>query len=186
MADNKSFVVLGRLTRPHGIKGEMRVEYYAEDPAWLEGELWLGTGRGEPRPVTIESWREQGDLIIVRVKGIADRTQAEFLRGCELLLEDGALSDEEDAPYIAHIIGCAALLEDGSVVGTVEDVIFPAENEIWVIRATPENGNAEILFPAMPDFVAGFDMRKRTVTITPPEGLLEVYLEQSDRRGDDA
>lgn len=50
-------VVLGRLGRPHGIRGEIRAEYYAESPLLLEQPLLLRAGRAAPRPVRVTSWR---------------------------------------------------------------------------------------------------------------------------------
>ncbi len=176
MAGKEEFVVIGKITRPHGIKGEVRAEFYGEDLSRLDGPVWFGSGRGGVRPANVESWREQNGMVILRVKGIADRTQAEFMRGTELLIPDAELADEEDAPYLAHIVGCAVSLEDGSPLGVIEDILFPAGNEVWLIRAPEEYGSGEILFPAVPQFVVRMDVKERSIVVDPPAGLLDVYL----------
>ena len=172
----ETFVVIGRITRPHGIKGEVRAEFYGEDLARLDGPIWFGTGRGAVRPAQVESWREQGGAVILRLKGVSDRTQAEFLRGTELLIADSDLADEADAPYVAHIVGCRVCVEDGTVLGAVEDILFPAGNEVWLIRASAEFGGGEILFPAVPQFVVSMDVKDGKIVVDPPKGLLDVYL----------
>ena len=68
-------------------------------------------------------------------------------------------------------------LEDGTVVGELENVDFPAGQEMWVIRAPEKEGGYEILFPAVPEFVRDIDLTAETATIAPPEGLLDLYRE---------
>ena len=64
-----------------------------------------------------------------------------------------------------------------TVVGELENVDFPAGQEMWVIRAPEKEGGYEILFPAVPEFVRDIDLTAETATIAPPEGLLDLYRE---------
>ena len=176
MDGKEKFVVIGKITRPHGIKGEVRADFYGEDLMRLDGPVWFGSGRGIVRPAHVESWREQGGMVILRLKDVTDRTQAEFLRGTELLIADSDLVDEEGAPYVAHVIGCCVSVEGGAVLGTIEDILVPAGNEVWLIRASADLGGGEILFPAVPQFVASMDVKNGKIVVDPPKGLLDVYL----------
>ncbi len=171
-----SLVVLGRLMKPHGIKGAIRVEYYAESPELLEKPLMLRAGRFAPRPVRIREWSLWKDQLILSIEGVDDRTQAEQMRGQELLIDASFLPEpEEDEPYIRDLLGLAVKLENGEVIGEIEDVDFPAGQEMWVIRAPESEGGYEILLPAVPEFVLDIDLSAEVVTIAPPEGLLELY-----------
>ena len=178
--------------KPHGIKGAIRVEYYAESPDLLEKPLMLRAGRFAPRPVRIREWSLWKDQLILTIEGVNDRTQAEQMRGQELLIDASFLPEaEDDEPYLRDLIGLAVYLENGELVGELEDVDFPAGQEMWVIRAPESAGGAEILLPAVPEFVLDIDLSAERVVIAPPEGLLDLYLgsaaqETPDDGGDDA
>ena len=176
MAGANSFVVLGRLMKPHGVKGDIRVEYYAESPDLLEKPLMLRAGRFAPRPVRVREWHLWKDQLILSIEGCNDRSQAEQMRGQELLIDASFLPEaEDDEPYLRDLIGLSVRLEDGSTIGVLEDVSFPASQEIWHIRTPESEGGHEILFPAVPEFVSDIDLSTGNVTIVPPAGLLEIY-----------
>lgn len=183
-------VVLGRLGRPHGIRGEIRAEYYAESPLLLEKPLLLQAGRALPRPVRVASWRYWQDRLILKLEGVDDRSAAELLRGQELLMEGELLPEaDEDEAYLHDMIGLPVFSreEEGSArpIGVLENVLFPAGQEIWSIRAyrdgeydpeSPQRASGhEILFPAVPEFVDDIDLDAGRILIAPPSGLLELY-----------
>ena len=171
-----SLVVLGRLAKPHGVKGDIRVDYYADSADLLDKPLMLRAGRFAPRPIRVLDWHLWKDQLILGIEGCNDRSAAEQLRGQELLIDASFLPEpEEDEPYLRDLIGLSVRLEDGTTVGELEDVDFPAGQEMWVIRAPEESGGYEILFPAVPEFVRDIDLSAGTATIAPPEGLLDLY-----------
>lgn len=173
-----SLVVLGRLAKPHGVKGDIRVDYYADSADLLDKPLMLRAGRFAPRPIRVRDWHLWKDQLILGIEGCNDRSAAEQLRGQELLIDASFLPEpEEDEPYLRDLIGLSVRLEDGTIVGELEDVDFPAGQEMWVIRAPEESGGYEILFPAVPEFVRDIDLSSGTATIAPPEGLLDLYRE---------
>ena len=181
-----SLVVLGKLMKPHGIKGAIRVEYYAESPELLEKPLMLRAGRFAPRPVRIREWSLWKDQLILTIEGVNDRTQAEQMRGQELLIDASHLPEaEDDEPYLRDLLGLTVKLENGEVVGELEDIDFPAGQEMWVIRAPESEGGYEILLPAVPEFVLDIDLDAEVVTIAPPEGLLELYRGDTGDTPDD-
>lgn len=171
-----SLVVLGRLAKPHGVKGDIRVDYYADSADLLDKPLMLRAGRFAPRPIRVRDWHLWKDQLILGIEGCNDRSAAEQLRGQELLIDASFLPEpEEDEPYLRDLIGLSVRLEDGTIVGELEDVDFPAGQEMWVIRAPEESGGYEILFPAVPEFVRDIDLSAGMATIAPPEGLLDLY-----------
>ena len=182
-------VTLGRLGRPHGIRGEIRVDYYAESPLLLEKPLLLRAGRSMPRPVRVASWRYWQDKLIVRLEGVDDRSAAEMLRGQELLIEDAHLPElEEDETYLHDMLGLPVFAREENAelrpIGALDHLLFPTDQEIWSIRAYGEGepgadplraSGHEILFPAVPDFVEDIDLEAGRIIIAPPAGLLELY-----------
>ncbi len=183
---DSSLVVLGRLARPHGVKGDIRVDYYADSAELLDKPLMLRAGRFAPRPIRVRDWHLWKDQLILSIEGCNDRSAAEQLRGQELLIDASFLPEaEEDEPYLRDLIGLSVRLEDGTLVGELESVDFPAGQEMWSIRAPENEGGYEILFPAVPEFVLDIDLSAETVTIAPPEGLLDLYREGASSVPDD-
>lgn len=179
MAAPANLIEVGVLGRPHGIRGEIRVNYYAESlDLLLGGRVYLQAGNREPRRVEVESVRLHGGMPLLRLVEAPDRASAEVLRGQTLLVEEASLPEpDEDEVYLHDMLGLDVLLdEDGSRLGTLDHVLFHGEQEIWAI-VTPDGH--EVLLPAVPEFVTDIDLDAGIIRIVPPEGLLELYLGQN-------
>ena len=177
------WIHLGTLLRPHGIKGEICIEWYADSPALLDAPLSLEVGKRPPYPVRIVSHRQHKGRPLVMLEGVADRNAAEALRGARLLIHHDSLpAPDEDEIYVEDLLGCAVLLPDGSRLGRLDHVEYPApDKEIWSILT---DDGKEVLFPAEACFIEGFDLTdpdSPTVTIAPPPGLLDIYLQDPAR-----
>lgn len=173
------WIHLGTLLRPHGIKGEICIEWYADSPALLDAPLCLEVGKRPPYPARIVSHRQHKGRPLVMLEGVADRNAAEALRGARLLIHHDSLpAPDEDEIYVEDLLGCAVLLPDGSRLGRLDHVEYPApDKEIWSILT---DDGKEVLFPAEACFIEGFDLTDPdapTVTIAPPPGLLDIYLQ---------
>jgi 16S rRNA processing protein RimM len=125
--------------------------------------------------MAVAAWREHGRRVVVRFKGVDDRNGAEALRGHEILVHvDDLPEPDEHELYLYEVEGLTVLLEDGTTLGEVDSIAFPGGQEVWTIL-TPEG--QEILFPVAQEFVPAVDLDQRTVTIAPPPGLLDIYLD---------
>src|SRR6185437_9642033 len=104
----------------HGIKGEVRIQSFTDDPMALAGYGELSTNR-PGLAVTIEAARTTTNVLIARLKGITDRTAAEKLNGVELYVDRAKLPEiaDEDDFYLADLIGLDARLADGTSLGRV-------------------------------------------------------------------
>lgn len=171
---SEAFMHMGTLVRPHGLKGELCLDWYADFPLQPGGQFWLQAGQNPPRPVRAIGCRWHKGRPLLALEGVADRTAAEALRGQKLLMARSSLPPlDDDEVYVADLPGCTILLPDGSTLGQLDHVEYPAGQEIWAIQT---KDGREILFPAQPQFIAGFDLTHRCVRIDPPEGLLDIYL----------
>ena len=170
----ENFVQMGVLVRPHGIRGEIVVDWQAISPFSVDFSWYLQAGSGMPRPVRIVAHREHKGRPLVQFEGIDDRNGAEHLRGQKLLVPRAQLPElPEDEAYIEDLLGFDVELEDGSPLGRFADVEQSAAHDVWVI-ATADG--REVLFPADPSFIVSFDMDARRICIAPPPGLVELYL----------
>lgn len=170
----KDFVHIGTVIRPHGIKGELCIDWYADSLELLEGRLFLQAGKTVPRSVVCAGFRWHRGRLLVRLEGIADRTCAETLRGMRLLIRHEDLPAlAEDEAYLCDLPGLEVCREDGVRLGVLHHVEFPADREVWSIMTDDKQ---EILFPAREEFIVSLDIAAGRICIAPPPGLLEIYL----------
>ncbi|MBD5557503.1 MAG: 16S rRNA processing protein RimM [Desulfovibrio sp.] len=170
----EGYVELGAVARPHGIRGELAVDWYADAAPAAFPRLWLCRRGAEPASVEVLASRNHKGRPLLTLAGVTGRDAAEALRGALLCVPRAELPEPAgDEVYVADLMGADVILPDGSRVGRLDHVEQPAGQEIWAIRT---DDGREILFPAQADFIRSFDLAGRRVCIDPPPGLLDVYL----------
>lgn len=158
---------LGRIARPHGVRGEVAVEWYGEDPSLVEGPIFLEFPGGRTRDVATRSWRAGKNGILVSFEGVTDRDQAEGLRGASIcVLGENMPSLDEDEAYIEDLLGREVRLSDGSLVGVLHHIETPPGQMLFALR----DESHEYLFPAREEFIVSLG---EAIVIDPPDGLLE-------------
>ena len=175
-------VAVGELGKPHGLRGEICVVSHADSPAlYVEvDKLYLDTGRGKPRTVSVETHRPHKGHVLIKFKGIDGRDQAEAWRGAKLMVRRKDLPETDpDEVYWHDLYGLDIHTTTGEHLGTLKD-IQSLPQEIWFIT-TPKG--EEILFPAHPDNVDSIDLETNRAVIDPPPGLIELYLEATEKGG---
>jgi 16S rRNA processing protein RimM len=172
-------VVVGRVGRPHGVKGEVTVEPRTDEPArrFAAGSL-LRAERpaGAPPPafpvLTVEATRWHQDRLLVRFRELGDREQAEAARG--LLLHVTVDPDEspEDAEefYDHQLLGLEVLTADGAPAGVVADVLHAGAQDLLVVR---RDGREDALVPFVAALVPEVDLEAGRVLVADRPGLLE-------------
>lgn len=169
-------VAVGRTLKPHGLRGELRVQSYADSPSLFTSlpGLWLRAGSDRPLPVRVEGLRTHQGLVLLKFEGIDDRTAAEDWRDADILAAKADLPPPEpDAPYLFELLDARVELPDGTPLGHIT-AITDLPQEVWTITTTD---GREVLFPAQPVFVRELDATGGRVVIDPPAGLLDIYLE---------
>jgi len=169
----ENFIVIGRVSRPHGMKGEIRIEYFnPEDPHLFSRYqvIFLQGDEGNPqayRPIAV---RPHKRFILAQLEGIRTKEEAEQLRGNTVLVDPAELPPlEEDEYYWRDILGMRVVTEQGREVGKVTDIVPTGSNDVYVVR----EGEKEFLIPAIKDVIIAIDREARTIVIRPLEGLLQ-------------
>jgi 16S rRNA processing protein RimM len=170
-------LVVGRISRPHGVRGELAVEVRTDDP-----ELRLTTGAvlaTEPAaagPLTIASTRWHQGRLLVQFEGLKDRDDADQLRGVLLVIDSAELEDvaEPDEFRDHQLIGLAVLTVDGEQVGEVTDVLHYGQ-DLLVVAGRGERAGTEIMIPFVSAIVPDVDVSAGQLRIDPPPGLLDPH-----------
>ncbi len=126
---------MGRIGAAHGIRGEVRITSFTEEPLALMDYGPLATNR-PGLVLEIEQARATTNVLVARLKGVTDRTAAEKLNGVELYVERDKLppTADEDDFYHADLIGLEARLADGSVLGTVTAIPNYGASDLLEVR----------------------------------------------------
>jgi 16S rRNA processing protein RimM len=167
-------VVIGEITRPHGLHGEMRVTPLTDHPERFEAVrdcvLW-DQARDTREPCRITGARRQGTAVLLSLAGCETVEAAGALVGRLLALPEAeALPLPPGQFYPWQLEGCRVLTDDGREVGRVTRIEQSAAQDLWVVS----DGTRECLIPAVSEIVLEVDVAAGRVVIRPPAGLLEL------------
>ena len=172
MADD--LVVIGEVTRPHGLRGALRVTPQTDRPERFDDlrECVLWDPPSDARVVRrIREVRHQGDVVLLSLVGCDSPEAARTLSGRLVALpRSQALPPPPGHVYPWQLVGCRVEAEDGHAVGELSGVEPSPAHDLWVVRSE----GREHLIPAVPEIVREVDLGARRVVIRPPEGLLEL------------
>jgi 16S rRNA processing protein RimM len=111
-------ILIGRILGPHGLKGEVKIKSFTEAP--LDLASYGAVIASDGRKFTLEHERLQGDVVVASIKGLADRTSAESLRGLDLYVDRADLPEtDEDEFYHSDLIDLPVTDASGAEVGRV-------------------------------------------------------------------
>ncbi|MFE0021595.1 ribosome maturation factor RimM [Amycolatopsis sp. NPDC059021] len=167
-------VVVGRVAKAHGIRGELAVDVRTDSP---ERRFAIGAvvttklRDGSSRALTVAAAREHSGRLLVRFEEVLTRDVAEMLRGAMLLADTAELPaiDDPDEFYDHELAGLRAELTDGSVVGKVVEVVHSPGGELLEL----DRDGDSVLVPFVKAIVPVVDVAGGRVVLDPPEGLLD-------------
>ena len=167
-------LVVGRIRRPHGIRGDVSVEVRTDNPGgrFVVGSA-LQTDPADRGPLTLTAKRWHAGRLILRFAGIGDRNAAEDLRGTWLVVDSGQVgpSGDPDEFHDYQLIGLAAVTAGGEPVGEVTHVLHHGQDLLVIQPAGP--GRDEVLVPFVAAIVPEVDVAAGRLVIDPPPGLIE-------------
>ena len=160
-------VVVGTVTKAHGLRGEVSVQIRSDNPdRFAVGSTVL---LSDGRTLTVERAQRHGRALLVRFAQVADRTAAEAIRGQDLSVPESwlpALDDGEYWPF--QLEGCTVTTEAGRALGTLTEVIANPANDLWVAR---DDQGTETLVPALRDVIVEVDVEAKRVVVRDVPGL---------------
>ena len=166
--DEPDHLVVGRIVRPHGIRGELIVEPYSETIRTLEAGSVVFIKSPE-NPYTILALRNHRNRLILRIEGCEDREAAERFRGTELQI---TTPDAEPLPegvyYRWQILGLTVKENTGRLLGTVAEILETGANDVYIVRG---DDTRELLLPAIKDVILEVDLERGQILVQLPDGL---------------
>jgi 16S rRNA processing protein RimM len=162
-------IIVGYARRAHGIDGAVVVRPLTDDPEqrWCPGAEFSTDGEPPASYTVAEVRPHRGDLL-VRFVEVRDRTGAEALRGTSFTIDATQRRDLGEGEFwIEDLVGCDVVDQDGESIGVVESVEFGAAQDRLAVRTT--SGLFEV--PFVDAIVPEVDLERRTIVVTPPEGL---------------
>ena len=167
-------LVVGRIGRPQGVRGEVTVELRTDDPdARFAPGSSLRTDPVERGPLVVAEARPRPGGLVVLFEGPTSREDAELLRGTVLVVDSADLPpiEDDDEWYDHDLIGLAVVDPAGAGLGTVADVVHSPAADLLVVR---DDDGGEHLVPFVRELVPAVDVPGGRVVVDPPEGLFDL------------
>ena len=167
--------MVGRIGKPHGLKGEVSVDPRTDEPErrFADGAC-LHTQRKRPGgdetgSLTVSGTRWHSGRLLVTFDEIADRTAAEQARGMLLVVpvDPDETPDDPEEFYDHQLVGLSVVLTSGEPVGELAEVVHGAAQDLLVVRA----GEREVLVPFVSALVPEVDLAGRRIVVDDEPGL---------------
>lgn len=169
-------VVVGRIGRPHGVKGQVAVEPRTDEPEsrFVEGAVLLvgNDVDGPVRTITVDRVQWHSGRLLLSFAGVDDRTAVETLRGSLLMIEraDDATPEDPEEFYDSSLTGCRVCDRAGAELGIVADIAHLPGQDLLVVHA---DTGRELLIPFVQAIVTDVDIDAKRIVVDPPAGLLD-------------
>ena len=165
------YLAVGKVINTHGVRGEIKVMPMTSDNSRFDYLLFVTVNwEGQPKEFRVLGARYHKNFVLLKLNGIDTMTDAEKLKGQELLVQRrNARKLEEDEYFICDIIGLK-VYENDQFLGVVADVLETGSNDVYVIR---NEGQEDLLLPALKSVVEEVDLEEKRMQVKVPEGLID-------------
>ncbi len=164
------YLAVGKVTRAHGLRGEISVTVLTEFPDRFATTEWVYLGNEfEAEPYRLESYRWHKNNILLTLSGVTNRTQAEQLQGqfVQVPIEE-AVPLPEGSYYLYQLLGLQVVTTEGEILGPIIDILETGANDVYVV----DTNGRKILLPAIPDVVQSIDMTEGQMVVHVIDGLI--------------
>jgi len=162
-----AFLAIGRVLRPHGVRGELRVEIHTDYPErfGVYGQVYLGP---DYMRYEIEAHRFHQGRVLLKLREVIDRTAAEALRGQWVYIAtEDAVPLAEGEVYLHQMLGLRVVTVEDEELGEVVDLIETGANLVYVVRGM----QGETLLPDIPEVIERIDLEAGELVVRLMEGL---------------
>lgn len=169
MGGKPSLLLVGEIGAAQGLKGEVRVQSYTQDPADIAAYGPLSDEAGR-RTIEIERVRVTPKALIASIRGVSTRDAAEALNGTKLYVDRGALPEANEGEwYVADLIGLTAVSQDGAALGRVAAVHNFGASDIIEVALNDYGGTILVAFTD--DTIPEVDIAGGRLVLVPPEEI---------------
>lgn len=166
---------IGVITKPQGIRGELRVFPTTDDPTrfkLLIGKNIIVRSNGTSHEYKLISARQHKNIVLITLDGVSDRNTAETLtRGTILISDDKALPLQDGEYFVRDLINLNVETSNGEHIGVISDVFSTNANDVYVIN-TPEGES--FMIPAIKNVILNVDIAAGKMAINLMDGLREL------------
>ena len=163
MTEKKRYLEAGRIVNTRGVRGEVKIQPWADSPEFLRdfSRLYI-----DGRPYRLLSARVHKSSVIASLEDIDDVNAAMALRDKTVCIDRREARLPEGGYFIQDLIGAKVVTEGGAELGTLAEVLNMPASDVYVVR-----GEREILIPAVPQFILSRDIDAGVITVRMMEGL---------------
>jgi 16S rRNA processing protein RimM len=158
---------IGKVTRPHGILGELKVQLAPQYAGALDGirRVYLND---EPQARRVRGMREHQGALLLKLDGVSTRNDAEAWRGAIISIRLVDLPRLPEGEYYSHqLVGLRVQREGGEPMGTLSEVLATGSNDVYVVKTA----TGELLLPALESVVRSVDLEAGVMVVVVPDGL---------------
>lgn len=163
--DEPQYLTIGKVLRPHGIRGELRLEIHTDSPTHLDDveKVYIGEKR---KAYPLLGYRLHQGVLLITIKGVEDRTLAETFREQLVAVKMADAAPLKEGEFYHHqILGLNVVTDEGEALGQVSEIITTGANDVYVVQGQ----GGEVLLPAIKSVVLKIEPPQMTVHL--PEGL---------------
>ncbi len=159
----KQYLEAGRIVNTHGVRGEVKIEPWADDAAFLTRfkRFYL-----DEKPVAVKACRVHKTMCIAALEGVDDVNAAMALKGRVICIDRKDARLPKGTVFIPDILGARVVDEQGEELGVLAEVMPAPAASVYVVR-----GKREILIPDVPAFILDKDAERGVVTVRLIEGM---------------
>ncbi len=168
----RDLLPIGRVVKPHGVKGKIKVDYFGEDlnRFSLYRQVFIKNHAGRLQTYEVLEVIPQPPRLILRLKGIERIEEVESLVGKEILIERRSLPDLQEGEYYwFDILGIEVETPEGKRIGRIKEIFPTGANDVYVV----EGKRKEIFLPATEEVIQSIDIKKGRMKVIRMEGLWE-------------
>ena len=161
--EKNQYLEIGQIVNTHGIRGEVRIQPWADSPEFL---LRFKTFYIDGAPVRVRAARVHKGCVIALFDGVEDVNAAMGLKNKTLCIDRADARLPKGSFFLADILGARVVTEDGAEIGTLADTLDLPGQRVYVVR-----GEREHLIPAVPEFILHTDADAGVITVHLIEGM---------------
>ena len=169
---SEGLLLIGRVVRPHGLKGLLRIVSYADSAeTFLSArEIFLESASGRAVKHGIVSITPGKRAFLLHLEGVDSLEKAEAYRDGNIYIEKRGLQREKDEYFWHEILNLPVFLQTGEPIGFIRQILPGTGHDIYVVQ----DGDKEILIPAVHEVIREVDLENRKVVVAEIEGLFDL------------